>query len=88
MEFDSLQKKMVQMQSQYLNNIKDTIGCDRVRMLFLNDNTRELMFCSESKWFRVPAESGITGYSIITGETLNIPNVHEDYRYNGYVCAW
>mmetsp|Transcript_17068 Transcript_17068/g.32139 ORF Transcript_17068/g.32139 Transcript_17068/m.32139 type:complete len:489 (+) Transcript_17068:121-1587(+) len=85
MEFDSLQSKMMQMQSQHLNNIKETIGCERVRMLFLNDKTRELMFCSDSKWFRVPAESGITGYAIVTGETLNIADVHEDYRYNGSV---
>jgi hypothetical protein len=85
MEFDSLQHKMTQMQSQYLNAIKETIGCERVSMLFLNDKTRELMFCNDSKWYRVPAESGIAGYAIVTGETLNIPDAYADYRFNAYV---
>lgn len=77
-----MQNKMIQMQTQYLNNIKDTIGCDRINMLFLNDKTRELMFCSESKWYRVPAESGIVGYAVVTGETLNIADARSDYRFN------
>ena len=82
MEFDSLQKKMIQMQQQHLNDIKETIGCERINMLFLNENTRELMFCNDSKWYRVPSETGVAGYCIVTGETLNIPVANLDYRYN------
>jgi hypothetical protein len=82
MEFDNLQNKMIQMQSQYLNEIKETVGCARISMLFLNDKTRELMFCNDTKWFRVPSESGFAGYSIVTGETLNIADAQEDYRFN------
>lgn len=82
MEFDSLQHKMSLMQTQYLNDIKEAVGCERISMLFLNDKTRELMFCSDSKWFRVPAECGIVGYAIATGETLNIADAPGDYRFN------
>lgn len=82
MEFDTLQHKMLQMQNQHLNGIKETIGCERVNLLFLNDKTRELMFVDGSKWYRIPSESGIAGYAIVTGETLNIPDVSVDYRFN------
>lgn len=73
---------MLQMQSQYLNDIKETVGCERINMMFLNDKTRELMFCDNGKWFRVPSETGVAGYAIVTGETLNIPVVADDYRFN------
>lgn len=85
MQFVNLQKKMGQMQTQYLNGIKETVGCEQINIMFLNDKTRELMFCSNEKWFRVPSESGIAGYAIVTGETLNIPVAADDYRYNEYV---
>ncbi len=82
MEFDTLQNKMLLMQSKYLNKIKETIGCELINILFLNDKTRELMLCIDQKWYRVPSETGIAGYSIVTGETLNISDAYSDYRFN------
>lgn len=85
MEFDTLQNKMIIMQSKYLNEIKTTVGCEQINMLFLNDKTRELMLCIDQKWYRVPCESGTAGYSIVTGETVNIQDAYADYRFNSSV---
>mmetsp|Transcript_13374 Transcript_13374/g.20104 ORF Transcript_13374/g.20104 Transcript_13374/m.20104 type:complete len:375 (-) Transcript_13374:262-1386(-) len=81
-QFNILQSKMLQIQERHLQNIKETLGCDIVSLLFFNDQTRELMLCINERWYRVPCESGIAGWCVITGETLNIPDAYKDHRFN------
>lgn len=73
---------MLQIQERHLDNIRTTIGCDIVNILFFNDHTRELMMCINEKWFRVPSDSGISGWCVMTGETLNIADAYLDHRFN------
>lgn len=81
-QFNILQSKMLQIQERHLQNIKETVGCDIVSLLFFNDQTRELMLCINDRWYRVPCESGLAGWCVITGETLNIPDAYQDHRFN------
>ena len=57
-----LQKQMETLQEKFLNKLKNSVGCERANILFVNDKTRELMFFANSRWFRVPMDSGIAGY--------------------------
>jgi hypothetical protein len=67
-----------------LNDIKELIKCDYANILFVHEKSRELMLYINNKWFRIPIESGLSGYCVVTGETLNIPNAYEDHRFNRY----
>lgn len=82
LQFNLLQTKMLQIQEQHLQNIRQTIGCDIVNILFFNDHSRELMMCINERWFRVPSESGVSGWCVLTGETVNIADAYLDHRFN------
>jgi hypothetical protein len=82
LQFNLLQSKMLTIQEKHLQNIRDTIGCDIVNILFFNDHSRELMMCINERWFRVPSDSGVSGWCVTTGETVNIPDAYMDHRFN------
>ncbi|CAE7648015.1 PDE10A [Symbiodinium microadriaticum] len=73
---------MLAYQQGHLTEIRDTIGCELVHILFFNDQSRELMMCADEKWFRIPCESGIEGWCIVTGETINLDDAYRDHRFN------
>ena len=73
---------MLQIQEQHLQNIRQTIGCDIVNILFFNDQSRELMMCINERWFRVPSDSGVSGWCVLTGENVNIADAYLDHRFN------
>ena len=83
--FNTMQTKMLACQQSYLAEIRDTIGCELVQILFFNDQSRELMLCIDEKWYRVPCESGIEGWCVVTGETINLEDAYRDHRFNGCV---
>jgi hypothetical protein len=82
LQFNLLQSKMLMIQERHLSNIKETIGCEVVNFLFVNDLTHELMLCVNERWYRVPLESGVTGYCILTGDIVNISDAYADHRFN------
>lgn len=81
-QFNSMQAKMLAFQNGQLAEIRDTIGCEIVHILFFNDHSRELMMCFDEKWYRVPCESGLEGWCIVTGETMILEDAYLDHRFN------
>jgi hypothetical protein len=73
---------MIAIQETHMKAIKELIHCDVANILFVHDKSRELMFYVSGKWFRIPIESGLPGYCVVTGETLNIPDAYDDHRFN------
>ena len=86
LEYDIMLTNLHTLQTEVLNQFKETINCEVASLFFVNHNTRELLLCSsEARWYRVPFGVGICGYCMETGENVNIPDAYQDYRFNKYV---
>ena len=86
LEYDMMLTNLNLLQTEVLNQFKETINCEVASLFFANHRTQELLLCnSDSKWYRVPFGVGICGYCMETGENVNIPNAYEDHRFNKYV---
>ncbi len=73
---------MLLIQEHYLQEIKETVGCDMSSFYFFNEQSRELMTCINERWFRVPSDSGIPGFCAQTGDTVSIADAYQDHRFN------
>lgn len=83
LEYDIMLTNLNTLQTEVLNQFKETINCEVASLFFANHRTRELLLCnSDSKWYRVPFGVGICGYCMETGENINIADAYEDYRFN------
>lgn len=83
LEYDIMLTNLHTLQSEYLNQFKDTLNCEVASLFFVNNKTRELLLCSaENRWYRVPFGVGICGFCMDTGENVNIPDAYNDYRFN------
>jgi hypothetical protein len=80
--FNLLQKQMTQVKSDFLREFKNEIGCEIVNLLLLGPRMSHMYFCIGGKWYNVSSASSIAGYCALTGEALNIPEVHADQRFN------
>jgi hypothetical protein len=83
-QFNLMQAKMLAFQNGQLAELRDTIGCESVQILFFNDQSRELMMCYDEKWYRVASETGLEGWCIVTGETMRLEDAYMDHRFNEY----
>jgi len=87
LEYDIMLTSLNTLQTEVLNQFKETINCEVASLFFANHRTRELLLCnSDSKWYRIPYGVGICGYCMETGENVNIADAYEDYRFNKYVA--
>lgn len=83
LEFDMLQTNLKVLEQQYLSKFCSTLNCEKASIFFVNEDTHELLLCTDSKtWYRIPSGSGIAGYCAETGQSLNIPDAYQDYRFN------
>lgn len=80
--FNLLQKEMGHVKADLLRNFKNDVGCEIVNMLLMGPRMTHMYLCIGGKWYTVPSEKSIAGYCALTGETLNIPDVHADNRFN------
>ena len=88
LEYDIMLTSLNTLQTEVLNQFKETINCEVASLFFANNRTRELLLCnSDSKWYRIPYGVGICGYCMETGENVNIADAYEDYRFNKYVVT-
>ena len=73
LEYDIYQKEMQSLQQQYISTFKDLLGCEMGTILLLVDSTRELVFCVNKKWFRVPVSACVGTWR--TMQLFEIPSV-------------
>ena len=86
LEYDMMLTSLHTLQTEVLNQFKETLNCEVASLFFANQRTRELLLCSsDGKWYRVPYGVGICGYCMETGDNVNIPEAYEDHRFNRYV---
>mmetsp|Transcript_24506 Transcript_24506/g.40856 ORF Transcript_24506/g.40856 Transcript_24506/m.40856 type:complete len:472 (+) Transcript_24506:62-1477(+) len=83
LEYDMMLTQLRALQTEVLNEFKETVNCEVASLFFANNQTRELLiYTQECRWFRVPFGAGICGYCQETGENINIPDAYADYRFN------
>lgn len=83
LEYDMMITSLKALQSEILFKFRKIINCEKASIFFINDLTRELvLFADDGKWYRLPSGSGIAGYCVETGETVNIPDAYADDRFN------
>jgi len=61
-----------------------SVKCDKVAV-FIADEIRQELWCNASDdvaGIRLPLNKGIVGYTVTTGESLNITDAYEDARFN------
>jgi hypothetical protein len=81
-KFNQLQKGMTQLKSEVLREFKGEMGCEIVNLLLIGGKRTHMYLCIGGKWYSVPTATSIAGHCALSGETLNIPEVHADDRFN------
>lgn len=83
LEYDMMLSGLKELQSEYLNQFKFMIGCEKASIFFINELTREMvLFTDTGEHFRLPPASGIAGICAETGMCMNIPDAYADERFN------
>lgn len=86
LEYDTLMQQLIKLQSEQLGYYRNIIHCEVANIFFVNEKTQELMlYVEDGTWFRLPIDVGLAGYCASTGESLNIPDVYIDDRFNRYL---
>jgi hypothetical protein len=82
LEFDIMVKELKLLQDNHLNKYKNLIKCEKAKIIFCHDKSKELIEYNDGVWYRLPAGMGISGHCAETGETINVRNAYEDLRFN------
>ena len=82
LEYDAILGELRTMQKDILASYKQDIGCQVARLYFVCPSRGELIFFDKNKWYRVPAQSSITGHCYLTGEAAHIPDAYADPHFN------
>ena len=78
-----MQQELHELQTTHLAKLRRLVKCEHASIYFINEKTRELLLVSEGGiWFRIAHGSGIAGYCVEHGETVNVQEAYNDPRFN------
>ena len=83
LEYERCQREVQSLQQLHITKLANLIGCEVGYVLFLVENTRELVFTVRQRWFRVPMSACIEGQcAAYGGEVMLVTDAKTDSRYN------
>lgn len=81
--FDLMSRELEALQANHLNKLKRLVKCEHATIYFLNEKTRDLLLVTEAcVWFRIGHGSGIAGYCVEHGVSVNLNDAYSDLRFN------
>ncbi|RYH26447.1 hypothetical protein EON65_14615 [archaeon] len=83
LEFDMLQSSLKALEHEYLDKFCLMLNCEKASIFFLNEDSGDLLLFADNRtWYRIPKGSGLAGFCAETGQSLNVPDAYQDYRFN------
>jgi hypothetical protein len=81
-EINTLYTQLKVFEKEVMEEFRQTIGCEKASIFFLDHEKQELVFLIHSQLYRLTLDEGIGGYVASTGEHVNIPDCYQDARFD------
>ena len=79
---DIIHRELHGLQREHLKSLRKMLGAEYAYVMFLHEETHDLLLYSEHTWYRLPMGYSIAGHVAETGLLTNIAKASDDTRFN------